>query len=103
RGQYSVNVPPAELKPIPLDKNTPLDLHEARNALRIAGWGGAEKEAGESSQKADKLLQQAEAYEGRKAGNKPVSMTAREAVQTAEDARLIALKRQDEQRIEQER
>jgi outer membrane protein OmpA-like peptidoglycan-associated protein len=103
RGQYSVNVPPAELKPIPLDKNTPLDLHEARNALRIARWAGAEKDAGESFQKADKLLQQAEAYEARKAGNKPVSMTAREAVQTAEDARLIALKRQDEQRLAQER
>ena len=103
RGQYSVNVPPAELKPIPLDKDTPLDLHEARNAVRIARWAGAEKDAGESFQKADKLLQQAEAYKARKAGNKPVAMTAREAVQTAEDARLIALKRQDEQRIAQER
>jgi outer membrane protein OmpA-like peptidoglycan-associated protein len=103
RGQYSVNVPPAELKPISLDKDTPLDLHEARNAVRIARWAGAEKDAGESFQKADKLLQQAEAYKARKAGNKPVAMTAREAVQTAEDARLIALKRQDEQRIAQER
>ena len=103
RGQYSVNVAPAELKPIPLDKDTPLDLHEARNAVRIARWAGAEKDAGESFQKADKLLQQAEAYKARKAGNKPVAMTAREAVQTAEDARLIALKRQDEQRIARER
>jgi len=103
RGQYSVNVPPAELKPIPLDKNTPLDLHEARNALRIARWTGAEKDASESFQKADKLLQQAEAYKARKAGNKPVAMTAREAVQTAEDARLITLKRQEEQRVAQER
>jgi hypothetical protein len=61
RGQYSVNVPPAELKPIPLDKDTPLDLFEARNAVRIARWAGAEKDAVESFQKADKLLQQAEA------------------------------------------
>ena len=103
RGQYAVNVPPSELKPIPLDKDTPLDLHEARNAVRIARWTGADKDASESFQKADKLLQQAEAYKARKAGNKPVSMTAREAVQTAEDARLIALKRQDEQRVAQER
>jgi outer membrane protein OmpA-like peptidoglycan-associated protein len=86
-----------------LDKETPLDLHEARNAVRIARWAGADKDAGESFQKANQLLQQAEAYKARKAGNKPVSMTAREAVQTAEDARLIALKRQDEQRIDQER
>jgi outer membrane protein OmpA-like peptidoglycan-associated protein len=53
--------------------------------------------------KADKLLQQAEAYKARKAGTKPVAMTAREAAQTAEDARLIALKRQQEQRLERER
>jgi outer membrane protein OmpA-like peptidoglycan-associated protein len=103
RGLYVVNVTPAELKPIPLDKETPLDLHEARNAIRIARWAGADKDARESFQKADQLLQQAEAYKARKAGNKPVSMTAREAVQTAEDARLIALKRQDEQRVAQER
>jgi outer membrane protein OmpA-like peptidoglycan-associated protein len=103
RGQYAVNVPPSELKPIPLDKDTPLDLHEARNAVRIARWTGADRDASESFQKADKLLQQAESYKARKAGNKPVAMTAREAVQTAEDARLIALKRQDEQRVAQER
>src|SRR5262249_46757255 len=88
---------------IPLDNETPLDLHEARNAIRIARWAGADRDARESFQKADQLLQQAEAYKARKAGNKPVSMTAREAVQTAEDARLIALKRQDEQRVAQER
>jgi outer membrane protein OmpA-like peptidoglycan-associated protein len=103
RGQYAINVAPAELKPIALDKETPLDLYEARNAVRVAHWSGADKDAGESFQKANQLLQQAEAYKARKAGNKPVSMTAREAVQTAEDARLIALKRQDEQRVAQER
>jgi outer membrane protein OmpA-like peptidoglycan-associated protein len=103
RGQYTVNVQPSDLKPIPLEKNTPLDLHEARNAVRIARWVGADKDAAESFQKADKLLNQAEAYKARKAGNKPVAMTAREAVQTAEDARLIALKHQDEQRIAEER
>ena len=103
RGEYVVNAPPAELKPIPLDKDTPLDLHEARNAVRIARWVGADKSAGESYVKAEKLLQQAEAYKARKAGTKPVAMTAREAAQTAEDARLIALKRQEDQRLEQER
>ena len=103
RGQYAVNVPPAELKAIPLEKETPLDLHEARNAVRIARWSERTKTQRNPYQKAENLLQQAEAYKARKAGNKPVSMTAREAVQTAEDARLIALKRQDEQRIAQER
>jgi outer membrane protein OmpA-like peptidoglycan-associated protein len=103
RGQYTVNVLPADLKPIPLDKNTPLDLYEARNAVRIARWAGADKSAAESYEKAAKLLEQAEAYKTRKAGNKPVSSTAREAVQTAEDARLITLKSQAEARLEQER
>src|SRR5262245_18527419 len=103
RGDYVVNAPPTELKPIPLDNNTPLDLYEARNAVRIARWVGANKDAAESFVKAETLLQQAEAYKARKAGTKPVAMTAREAAQTAEDARLIALKRQEEQRLERER
>jgi outer membrane protein OmpA-like peptidoglycan-associated protein len=103
RGQYTVNVPPSDLKPILLDKDTPLDLYEAQNALRIARWAGAEKDAADSFQKAAKSLEQAEAYKARKAGTKPISTAAREAVQTAEDARLIALKRQEEQRIAQER
>jgi len=103
RGQYTVNAPPAELKPILLDQKTPLDLYEARNAVRIARWGGADKHATESFQKAEKLLQQAEAYKTRKAGTKPIAMTAREAAQTAEDARLIAVKRQNDLRIAAER
>ena len=103
RGQYAVNVPPSELKPIPLDKGTPLDLHEARNAVRIARWAGADKDAAESFHKAEESLRQAEAYKARKAGTRPVVMSAREAVQTAEDARLIALKRQEEQRLATER
>jgi len=45
RGQYAVNVPPAELKPIMMRKDTPLELYEARNAVRIARWAGADKDA----------------------------------------------------------
>ncbi len=103
RGQYTVNVLPADLKPIPLDKNTPLDLYEARNAVRIAKWAGADASATESFDKATKLLAQAEAYQARKAGTKPIAMTSREAVQTAEDARLITLKNQAEARLAAER
>jgi outer membrane protein OmpA-like peptidoglycan-associated protein len=103
RGQYTVNVQPADLKAIPLDKNTPLDLYEARNAVRIAKWAGADVSAADSFDKASKLLDQAEAYKVRKAGSKPIAMTAREAVQTAEDARLITLKNQADARLAQER
>jgi outer membrane protein OmpA-like peptidoglycan-associated protein len=103
RGQYTVSVPPAELKPISLDKKTPLDLYEARNALRIAHWAGADRDASDSYAKAKQLLDQAEGYLARNAGDKPISTVARDAVQTAEDARVIALKRQAENRLAQER
>jgi outer membrane protein OmpA-like peptidoglycan-associated protein len=103
RGQYTVNVPPAELKAIALDPKTPLDLYEAQNAVRIARWAGADKDAAESFKKAEGFLAQAEAYKARNAGDKSISMVAREAVQTAEDARLIALKRQEENRLAAER
>ena len=103
RGVYTTNVPPAELRPIALDPKTPLDLYQARNAMRIADWAGADADAAESFQKAKTLLAQAEAYQARNAGVRSVSMTARQAVQTAEDARLIALKQQDEARLEAER
>ena len=103
KGEYVLNAPPEELVPIPTDKDTPLDLNEAHNAIRIARWAHADKDASESFEKAEKLLKEAEAYKARKAGAKPISMTAREAAQTAEDARLIALKRQAEDRLADER
>src|SRR5215468_5411126 len=73
RGEYVLKAPPAELKPILLDSNTPLELYEARNAVRIARWVGADKDAADSFQKAAKALEQAEAYKTRKAGSKPIS------------------------------
>ena len=103
RGQYTVNVLPADLRPMILDKKTPLDLYEARNAVRIAKWAGADVSAAETFQKASQLLEQAENHKTRKAGSKAIAMAAREAVQTAEDARLITLKRQEEDRLAQER
>ena len=103
RGQYTVNVLPADLKPMILDKKTPLDLYEARNAVRIAKWAGADVSAADSFDKANKLLAQAEAYKTGNKGTKSIAMAAREAVQTAEDARLITLKNQAETRLAQER
>src|SRR5262245_27244737 len=103
RGQYSVNVPPVELKPIPLEKHKPLDLYEAQNAVRIAHWAAADKDAADSFAKAQNLLAQAEATQSKDPGSKAVSTTARGAVQAAEDARLIALKRQEEARLASER
>ena len=53
RGQYELNVNPAELQPINMDSRTPLELYEARNAVRIAKWTGAEHYASDSLNKAE--------------------------------------------------
>lgn len=103
RGQYTLNVRPAELRPVQLDPKVPLELYEARNAVRIAQWTGADRYAPDSFQRAEQLLQQAEADQSHKTGQKPVAQTAREAAQTAEDARIIAIKRQEQERLAKER
>jgi outer membrane protein OmpA-like peptidoglycan-associated protein len=101
RGQYQFvegNAQPSEL-----DSHIPLGLYEARNALQIAKATGADHYAADSYQKASQLLDQAESYAKKKAEKKQIDMTAREAVQTAEDARAITVKRLDEERQAQER
>jgi outer membrane protein OmpA-like peptidoglycan-associated protein len=102
RGQYTYNVDRSTVRPVTLDGRYPLELLQARNAVQIARWTGADKYATDSFQKAERLLTQAESYQQRKQG-KPAVMTARESVQQAEDARLITLKRIDEERQERER
>jgi outer membrane protein OmpA-like peptidoglycan-associated protein len=100
RGQYSRLSNPLALK---LDRKMPLEIYEARNAVQIARSVGADRFATETFQKAEKSLAQAEAYQERNAGAKPVTMSAREAVQTAEDSRAIAVKRQEEDALTAER
>src|SRR5687767_13317788 len=100
RGQYQRLANPLALT---IDEKLPLELYEARNAVQIARAVGADRFAAETFQKAEKSLAQAEAYQARNAGSKPVTMTAREAVQTAEDARAIAVKRQEEEALNAER
>src|SRR5437763_2807731 len=92
RGQYTLNVNPAELKPRVLDRKVPLELYEARNAVQIARWTGAERFAADTYQKAVDGLTNAEGYLKGKSGSKPIGTVAREAVQMAEDARIITVK-----------
>ena len=93
RGQYQRLANPLALK---LDSKLPVELYEARNAVQIARAMGADHFASETFQKAENSLAQAEAYQSRNAGRKSVAMTAREAVQIAEDSRVIAVKRQED-------
>jgi outer membrane protein OmpA-like peptidoglycan-associated protein len=85
-----------------LDPRVPLSLYEARNAVRMAQAAGAEKYAGPSFLKAQQQLESAEEEQKHKAARKEVDIAAREAVQTAQDARSITLKRLDEERQQAE-
>ena len=99
RGQYTLNVNPSEISRSMLDRRVPLELYEARNAVRIARWTGAAAICRGNLQKAVQGLENAEGYLKGKAGKKPIGTVAREAVQMAEDARIITLKRMDEARL----
>lgn len=82
----------------------PYELFEARNAMRIAQWQQADKYAPDVFEKADKAMKQAEEYASRKRIEfQPAQMIAREATQAFEDARTVALKRIEEERLENER
>ena len=90
--------------PVVLDAKLPLEFLEARNAVRIAQSEGAEKYAGESYQHAVELMNTADksATEHHSA-KKQLIATSRQTVETAEDAREIAVKRIDENRRNNER
>ena len=103
RGQYTLNVNPSEIRPVRLDRKVPLELYEARNAVQIARWTGAEQYAAETFHKAVQGLENAEGYLQGKAGKKPIGTVAREAVQMAEDAWIITVKKMDEQTLANER
>ena len=97
RGTYLMNQDAATLKLKPLEPGAPLDLAEARNAVELARFAGADRYAADMFVKASRLLSEAElAREKRKKGNE-VQQPARQAAQTAEDARLVALQRQEEE------
>jgi outer membrane protein OmpA-like peptidoglycan-associated protein len=75
-----------------IDRKTPIELFEARNAVRIAKNANAGKYAATTIAKADQQLQEAEEAYGRKSDKKIVISMSRDAVQTAEEARVISVK-----------
>ena len=103
RGSYVKNVQPGTLGARRADKNTPLELIEAENAIKLARAAGAEQYAKETIDKAVASFAQAEKYASQANNRKPAIMSAREAVQTAEDARLLTIERQEEARRTEER
>jgi outer membrane protein OmpA-like peptidoglycan-associated protein len=86
--------------PVVLNAKLPLEFFEARNALRIAQSEGAEQYASDSYQRAVQLMNNADGYATQKNDpKKRLIAVSREAVQTAEDAREIAVKKTEEIRL----
>ena len=90
--------------PVVLKAHLPMEFFEARNAVRIAESAGAARYAASSYANAVRLMKQADDLATMKDINKKQLISvSREAVQTAEDAREIAVKRMETERIEAER
>src|SRR5271156_84218 len=86
--------------PVVLNANLPLEFFEARNAVRIAQSEGAEQYANGSYLHAIELMNRADADAiDKHIDKKPLIAVSREAVQTAEDARAIAVKKENEMRL----
>jgi outer membrane protein OmpA-like peptidoglycan-associated protein len=90
--------------PVVLNTRLPLEFFEARNAVRIAQSEGAETYARESYQHAVQLMDQVDQDAINKhSDRKAMIAIAREAVQTAEDARAITVKKIEQERLDNER
>jgi outer membrane protein OmpA-like peptidoglycan-associated protein len=68
-----------------------LAIYQAQNAIQIARSQGADNYAADTLAKAESLLAEARQMEARKLGRSAVVTEARQAAQTAEDARAIAV------------
>src|SRR5882762_98829 len=80
-----------------VDNNTPRELFEARNAVRIAHVAAADKYAASIMAKADEQLRQAETSYRQKQNRSAIEAVAREATQTAEESRVMAVKQKAEE------
>jgi outer membrane protein OmpA-like peptidoglycan-associated protein len=100
RGLYA-NTEGAHANPMPVTdrEHVPLPLYEAYNAERIALQAGAGRDAPDIMQEVQTDLRNAQAVQDSKHRDVKMEFTdAREAVERAEDARLTALRKQDEKR-----
>jgi len=101
--QYTIDVPAEQLPSSQASAKVPLDLLEARNAVAIAKAAGAQQYAPDSLTKAEDMLQRAEDYYQRKQGRTPIGTAARGASQMAEDARVLTLRRKEQEKLDAER
>src|SRR5262252_8652345 len=98
--EYTIDVPVEQLPSTQAQPNVPLDLLEARNAVAIAKASGPQQYANDSLMKSEGMLQRAEDYYQRKQGRTPIGTAARGATQMAEDARVLTLRKKEQERQE---
>jgi outer membrane protein OmpA-like peptidoglycan-associated protein len=105
RGRYTYTIPdnsqgaPGGPKVSMERYEATLEVYQAQNAVQIARSLGADRYAPEVMQKADGLLAEAQGLNDSKGQRSAIVMAAREAAQTAEDARMIALDRQQAEEL----
>jgi outer membrane protein OmpA-like peptidoglycan-associated protein len=97
RGTYSATNAHIQDAIFGIDSKTPLELFEARNAVRIAHIALADKYAPSILSKAGQQLLHAEEFYRQKQKKDVVEATAKEATQTAEEARVMAVKQKAEE------
>ena len=96
RGTYSSTNTHIQDAIFGIDSKTPLELFEARNALRIAHIAAGEKYATSIISKASQQLMHAEEIYRQKSNKAAIEAAAKEATETAEEARLMAVKQKAE-------
>ena len=97
RGTYTSTNAHIEGAIFGIDSKTPLELFEARNAVRIAHIASADKYAASILSKAGQQLMHAEDLYRQKQNRAAVEAAAKEATETAEEARLMAVKQKAEE------
>jgi hypothetical protein len=103
RGSYTFDVTAAESRESHKTRKVSqreyeaiVELYQARNAVQLAKANGADVHAAESFARAESQLREAEQIYAADPKGSAVVTLAREATQTAEDARLISARRQAE-------
>ena len=97
RGVYSSSNTKIENAIFGIDRKTPLELFEARNAVRIAHIALADKYAPSIVAKAEQQLKTAEDVYHSGRDKKTVEAAAKEVVETAEEARVMSVKQKAEE------
>jgi flagellar motor protein MotB len=105
RGHYTYMVPkdsrpPAGGEKLSMDRyESLLEVYQAQNAVQIAKAAGADKYAPDSYARAEQLLRQAQEFQAKKVDRSTTVTAARQAAQTAEDARTITVQKKHDEEV----